>query len=191
MIVDMLKVYIASRRNDRQKLMDCLQELGVIHIVPVDPSKALAEEATLSKIRTMQRAIQVISAVKPAGESPNMDALEAADDVLEIQLRTAERQARLTNLYRQLEQVEKIWGDVSLRQFDQLSDAGIDIQFYALPKGVDTSSVQAELIQVVHTLPDGRSMVAVVQRKGSAVLPEGAEEIKLPSSDPETIRSEA
>jgi V/A-type H+-transporting ATPase subunit I len=190
MIVKMLKVYIAARSADRERMLDRLHELGVIHLVPVEPSRAVADETTMNRLRTLNRAIQVLSTVTPQGSAPQMESVEAGQEVLDIQQRAQERQTRLTGLYRQLEQVEKTWGDIELRQFDQLRDAGIDIQFYSVPREA-VGEIQAELAQTVGELKTNRSLVAVIQREGEAKLPEGAEEVHLPQADGPAIREEA
>ena len=39
MIVPMRKIYLVARSDDRQQLLETLRELGVLHLVPVDPQQ--------------------------------------------------------------------------------------------------------------------------------------------------------
>jgi len=50
MIVPMRKVYIVCRRHERHRLLDALGELGVVHIAPVDPAKAVVDEPLAARI---------------------------------------------------------------------------------------------------------------------------------------------
>jgi len=43
MIVPMQKVYVAARACDRDPLLATLRELGMVHLVPVDASRAVAD----------------------------------------------------------------------------------------------------------------------------------------------------
>ena len=59
MIVPMRKVHIAARRGDHDALLKALEKVGVVHLVPVDPAAAVADEQTASAIEHAQRARQI------------------------------------------------------------------------------------------------------------------------------------
>ena len=44
MIVPMRKVYLIARQTDREQLLAILRELGIVHLVPVDPAVAVPGE---------------------------------------------------------------------------------------------------------------------------------------------------
>ena len=46
MIVPMRKIYLVARQTDRKQLLAALRELGMVHLVPVDPKLAVPDEAT-------------------------------------------------------------------------------------------------------------------------------------------------
>ena len=189
MIVRMQKVYVVAHRRDRESLLKTLGALGVMHLVPIDPAKAVADEQTLSTIDRFGRAVQILSAVAPAGEKADLPPLDAAEQTLEIQRKNAERQSRLTSLYRQIKHLA-IWGDVRLEQFEQLRQSGIEVQFYSVPHKT-IGQVQADLVQIICELPGKRVLAAVVSRSGDLELPEQVEPVPLPARDAPDMRAEA
>ena len=132
MIVPMRKVHVVARAGDRDRLLKALRALGVVHLVPVEPSRALADEETVRQVGSLQRALQVLSQISPIGPVPDIAAADAAQQVLEIQQRSAERRNRLTLLYRELAQLE-MWGNLELKRLQELHHAGIEVGFYAIP----------------------------------------------------------
>jgi V/A-type H+-transporting ATPase subunit I len=190
MIITMKKAFIVARSRDREQLLRQLRQLGVVHITPVNRELAVADEKTLETIQHIDRAIQVLLKIKPAEPAPTISAIDAAKEVLEIQQRSAERQNRLTSLSQQLDQVQKIWGDIEIEQFGKIAEAGIDLQFFSVPAS-QVGQIQAELAEVVGELPGKRHLVAVIHRQGKLTLPVNAEALALPQTDVKTIREEA
>jgi len=185
----MHKVFIAARSADRERLLDRIRELGVVHLAPVDVDRAKADDKTVSQIREIERAVQVLSSIEPQGSKPRINASEAAHQVLEIQRRSAEQQNRLSVLHRQIEQLVP-WGDVTLAQFEQLREAGVDVRFFSvLSEGV--GEIGAECVEVVGELASKRSLVAVIDRSGEPKMPETAMPVPLPTRDAPSIRAEA
>ena len=189
MIVKMTKVYIAVRSADRQAALNRLRELGVLHLVPVDPKSATADEETIRRIEKTERALQELSGVAPAGEPPALSGVAAAEEVLQIERRVAERRNRLATLHHLIEQVS-VWGDVRRASLEELLAAGVDVRFYSVP-GKRVGEITAECVETVGRLPDKRALVAVATRNGAAELPEGAVELHFPSHDAPSIRAEA
>jgi len=195
MIVSMKKVFVAVRREDQGRVLDVLRDLGLVHLEPVDPGKAVAKSETLSRLDHLGRAIQILSGISPhpgTGETSETDTsgpIEAADEVLAIQRETAEKTARLSVLTRQMEQLE-VWGDVRMEQFDELRQIGVDLEFYAADDE-HLSGFDADLVQVICQLPGKRHLVGVAVRDRAASIPEGVELLELPGTDRPTVRTEA
>lgn len=189
MIVSMLKVYVVSSATDRDALMDSLGKVGVVHLSPVDPAKAVAEEKTLASVDTAAKAVQILSELEPAGRKPQIPAEQAAEESVGIRRRSAEAVNRLAALHRQIERLA-MWGDVRLEQFEQLRRSGVDVQFLSVPQK-NAPDIQAEFVQVLGDLPGKRTLLAVVDRSGEVALPEQAEPVSLPKRDRPSIRKEA
>ena len=189
MIVAMSKIYVVARKADRDRLLAALRDLGVVHLKPVDAARAVADAETTAALDRFGRAIQILEGTPAEGEAPEISPADAADDVLGIQRNAAERTARLTALYRQLEQLAP-WGDVRLEQFAALREAGIDLAFFALPPA-DLGAIQAECVDPIAPWHGKRVLVAVIRRGGEAEMPDSAEPVPLPARDRPSIRAEA
>jgi len=84
MIVSMRRAFIVARRSDRKALLEALAHAGLVHIQPIDPGKAVAEEQTLASLDRAGRAIQVLGEHQPSGDRPALEADQAANEVLRI-----------------------------------------------------------------------------------------------------------
>lgn len=189
MIVTMNKVFIVAADRDRDHLLAALQRLGVVHLTPVDAARAVAEEATVSAMDRLNRAIQILENTRPAGTPVQMDPLAAAGEVLRIQRESSERNNRLAALHLQMEQLA-LWGDVRLEQFAALRQAGVRVEFYAVPRKA-VGEVRAECVQPLGPWAGKKTLVALIQRGGEATLPAGSEPVPVPTRDRPTIRAEA
>ncbi len=191
MIVPMQKVYLVARADDRRRLLTALGKLGVAHLIPVDPVRAVAEEKYARRLGVMDRAVQVLASVSSSGPAPDVSPVDAANEVLEIQRRAAEGRNRLATLFHQLEQIA-IWDNLRLEHVQELRQAGVELQFYAMPAAA-VERVEAECVQLVGQLPGRKVLVAVAGRAGKTEmkLPEEAVREPLPSRDAPAIRAEA
>jgi V/A-type H+/Na+-transporting ATPase subunit I len=190
MIVPMTKVYIAARAADRDRLLDALRKLGVMHLIPVDATQAVPDDDTQAQLDALGRAEHILETHTPAGDRPDLSPLEAAREVVEIQRRSAEQSNRLTNLYRQIEQLD-LWGDLRLTQLDALAETGVKVAFYAIPTA-EVSAVQAECVQPLRELPGKETLLAVAWRGEDAPeLPETAEPMERPTRDRPDLQAEA
>jgi len=189
MIAKMLKTYVVARAADRERLLEALRDLGVLHLAPMDPAKAVAADETLAAIDRLRRAGQALGSVGPTGEKPDLSADQAAAEVLAIQRRAAERRGRLAAIHQQIQQLAP-WGDVTLDQLQALREAGVEVRFYAVATDA-LGELSAECAQAVGELPGERALVAVVNRSAEPKLPDGAEPVELPSRDRPALRAEA
>ncbi len=190
MIVSMSKVYVAAAAADRDKLLDALGKLGVLHVRAVDPARAVAEEETVANIDHIGRALQVLADVTPAGKPGELSAEQVAEEVLGIQRTSAELRSRLSALHLQHEHLA-VWGDTRLGQLQQLSAAGLNVRFVSV-RADQLAELTGECVQVVAELP-GKCVLAAVVDHGeqTADLPEGATELEMPKIDRPAIRAEA
>ncbi len=189
MIVKMYKTHIACTMDQRDKLLAALRELGVVHLKPVDPSRAQADAPMLTTIDQLGRAVQILEAISPAGNKPDVSPESAAEETLNIERRATELRGRLANLHRQVEQLE-VWGDVRLDDFKRLEDKGLHLRFYA----VDSSNpppIDAECVETIRAIDKKTSLVAVVFREPIDYVPQGATVVELPTHDRPTVLAEA
>ncbi|MFW6132461.1 MAG: V-type ATP synthase subunit I [Planctomycetota bacterium] len=189
MIAPMSKVYVVARGADRDRLLTALGSLGVVHIEPVDPGRAEPDEQTAADLGALNRAIQILAPVVPAGEAPQLEPVAAAAEILRIQRDNAERRNRLASLHRQIEQLA-VWGDVRLEQFRRLRERGVALWFYELP-AEDAGLVEAECTHILAERPGRRVLLAAVTRGDEPEVPESAAAVDLPSRDRPALRYEA
>ncbi len=190
MIVPMSKVYVVVASPDQQGLMERLRHLAVIHLSPVDPRLALPDEKTLAQIDRLQRALQILRQQEPAGEKPDLNPLEAAAETLQIQQSTTEWSNQLVSLHQQIEKLAG-WGDVTLQQFEELRQAGIEVKFLSVPAD-QAGQVQADCVQRLTTdWPGKRVLLAVVHRQPEITVPDTAQWVPLPAKDRPALRRQA
>jgi V/A-type H+-transporting ATPase subunit I len=189
MIVPMSKVYIVTQSHNHARLLDILGQLGVVHIEPVDPNKANAEEKTLHILSACDNAIQILQKIAPSGESPDISPLDAVNETIAVNKAIADEKEKLGVLHRTASQLE-VWGNVELKQLNHLRHTGIEIRFFSIPKK-ELPGLRAECIEVVAELSGKQVLIAVIDRIGTFQEPEGAREISWPSTDLPTVKKEA
>lgn len=189
MIAKMSKVYIAAHETDKDRLLDRLGQMGLVHIEPVAPDAAVADQETLQAIADLDRAVDILAPVDPADSAPKLNPMDAAREAIKIQRALVENQDRLVDLHQMAEKTA-IWGDVRLRQFEQIREAGVEIRFFSVPQK-KADLVQAECLETVGALPGKRILIAVIDRDGRFEPPEWADPIQIPAQDRPSIRAAA
>lgn len=189
MIVPMSKVYIATQTSNRSRFLDALAHLGVVHVKPVAPDKAVAREVTLHAISALGHARQILQSVAPAGECPDLSPLEAAREAISIHKRIADERDRLSALHRAAEQLT-MWGNIRLEQLERLRSSGIEIKFFTVARK-DLAGLDAECIETVAEMPGQEVVIAVIDRTGNFQAPDGAKQMPWPTVDLPSVRKEA
>ncbi len=189
MIVPMSKVYIVTQSYNHARLLEVLAQLGVIHVEPVEPEKAVATEQTIHTLSTIDKAVQILRTIEPSGETPEISPIEAVKETINIHKAMADEKDRLATLHRKADQL-KIWGNVELRQLEQLRSDGIKIRFFSVSKK-DLPGLEAECIEVVAEQSGQNVLIALIDRTGRFQMPEGAKRIPWPSMDLPTVKKEA
>jgi len=189
MIVKMSKVYIAAHQSDKDRLLDRLAQMGLLHLEPVDSDKVSADPETLQAIANLDRAINILAPLEPAGITPGLKPMDAAREAIEIQSAIVENRDRLVNLHKMAEKMS-IWGDVRTTQFEQIREAGIEIRFFSIPQS-HAGRIEAECLEPVASLRGKRMLIAVIDRSGRFAPPEWADPVGIPAQDRPAIRAEA
>ncbi|MBN1975375.1 MAG: hypothetical protein JW787_17180 [Sedimentisphaerales bacterium] len=189
MIVPMSKVYIVTQSYNHTRLLDVLAQLGVVHIEPVDPGKAVAETQTLQTLTTLEHAIQVLQKIEPSGKAADISPLDAANEAIDINKAIVDEKERLGTLQRTASQLA-VWGNVEIKRLKHLSSLGIEVRFFSVAKK-DLPALQAECIEVVAELSGKDVLIAVIDRIGTFQNPDGAKEIPWPSTDLPAVKKEA
>lgn len=189
MITPMLKIYAGVRQDNRQDMLETLQEIGVVHITPVEPEKVALDEQQHQKLHEAERALQIARSIEPAGEKPAIPAREAAAEIVELQNRSAELIGRLNSLYQQAEKLS-VWGDVRLETIQKIHESGLQLEFFTVLEE-HVPEVTAECVCVVRHVSAHQVLIGVINRKESAELPDDAELLAYPNRDRPSILEEA
>ena len=189
MIVPMSKVYIVTQRHNHVRLLEVLAQLGVVHVKPVEPEKAVAAEQTIHSISTIDQAVQILRAIEPSGETPEMSPLEAAKETISMKKAIADEKDRLSVLHRTAQQLS-VWGNLEIQQLKRLRSRGLEIRFFCVSKN-DLAGLEAECIEIVAELSGQNVLIAVIDRTGRFQAPEGARQIHWPTTDLPAVKKEA
>lgn len=193
MIVPMSKIYVVSRMGDRDRLLDALGSLGVLHVEPVHPDEAIADEQTLERLSQFNQAIRILQGVPPQGPVPDENPLHAAREAILLHKAIAEEREQLAALHRLAAQLAP-WGHTSLADLQQLRIDGIEVQFYTLAQSQVAQlmdQAQAECVEVLGTQPGNQCLVGVIDRTGRFEAPPDAKPLPWPAQDLPTVKEEA
>ncbi len=189
MIVPMAKLFLVARQSDRERMLQALRQLGVVHLTPVDPTRAALDEKTAGGIRDVERVIQILEGVTPSGSMPETQPADVVREVLEIHRRTAERLSRLAVLERQLDAVS-LWGEVRVEQLQALQQAGLKVHFFISPEEL-VDGIRAACVHPIRKLPGEKVLVAAIDQRREVLAPKRAQPVPLPTRDAPSIRAEA
>ena len=178
MIVKMKKVMIATRLTDRDKLLDSLADIGIVHLSPVEPNLAVPCEESINKLDRLNRARNLLSSLTTKESLSGLSAQEAADETLNIANENIDLSSRLNNFKHQIARLD-IWGDATLEQFKSIREAGLNFGFYYINQA-ELSQIKAECVEVI--VAGKRTLVAVASRD-DVVVPDSAEQLHLPDVD--------
>ncbi len=189
MIVEMKKVYVAVRWSDRERLLNTLGQLELVHIYPVDAERAQPDEQTVTTIDRIGRALQILGQVSAAGAKPATTVTEAVDEVLRLQREAAELSSRLNSLHQQVQRQE-MWGQMCLADVEQLKQRGVHVSFASMRRD-EVASIEADCVEVLADQGGGRVLVALAHGDDELTLPEGAQALELPNRDRPSLLAEA
>ena len=189
MIVKMSRVYIAARLADRDRLLDRLGPMNLLHLEPVKPEEAVADQETLRAIADLDRAIQILAPFEPAWRTPSQKPFDAARETIEIRMTIKDLQDRLADLHRGIEALA-VWGNVRISEIEGLRESGLEVRFFSVPQG-DIDKIRAECAEIVSMLPAKRVLMAVIDRSAPFDMPESADPVPLPTQDRPSVLAEA
>jgi len=189
----MKKVFIAAREADHDRLFEALGRLGVVHILPVDADRAVADEQALTEIDATARAMQILPQIPSAdGAPPDMRPADVVDETLRLEHESSEGRSRLQLLYKQVHDLA-VWGDVRLEELEALTEAGVTVTFAVVPTK-DIAAIRTEMVLPIAKRPQGTQLVAAISREAHAAppeLPDSATVEPLPTRDRPTVLAEA
>lgn len=175
MIVKMKKMTLLCTRASRERTLDVLRDLGVVHLQHIQPPEGEGLEDARNLVAHLQRAREVLPKhphVKPSGKTPH----EVVKSVWEL----IHRKQALTEQIEVLDMNVRYYepfGDFSPETVRALQADGISVKLYKTP------------IRDIPIAPDGTQLIELSRDRSSAFLAligQGelvldAEEVALPS----------
>lgn len=189
MIVKMSRIFIATQVGNKEKLLDILGKMNLMHLEPVKPEEAVADRRTLRAIEDLTTAIQILSPMKAVGTLPYQKPLNTAREVIALQKSISDKKIRLAELHNKIRQLE-IWGNVRLNQLEALRESGFEIRFFLISHE-HVEKVRGECAEVLAVLPGKRVLMGVIDRSGQIEMPEGAKSLNIPAQDRISVLAEA
>lgn len=192
MIVPMSKVFVVTQSRKSDRLLDVLGQLGVIHIEPVDPERAVADEQTLEQLAEYNQAIRILQGIKANGALEDMQPLHLAQETILLYKSLAEEREQLNTLLRQADQLA-IWGNLEIGTLHALRETGVPLQFFqVLQKNLaEFQELPADCLEILGDPSAPKVLVAVIDRSSQFSAPPEAECLNWPARDLPSIKAEA
>ncbi len=189
MIVNMSKIQVVVTAADKQKLLDELHNRGVLHVVPVEPAAALADEQLAQKCDDASKTIAALAELPTVAAASQSDSAEVVGEVASALKVIDDCDSKIASLSRQLEN-QKAWGDTSLADLEALAQAGHVLSFFLVSDN-DKLDIKADFVTELTSDKAGKKIIAVVSDK-AVVLPEAspAEPLNLPEIDNPALKAE-
>lgn len=203
MIVKMKKVSLITLKSHRDRTLEKLRNLGVVHVftdrIEVESGEKLREQKN-----DLERALSLIlSAVEEAdgragaeAKDPPLSGDAAADAALTLAenlLAKAERRSHLEDererLQRDLERFDP-WGEVDPARLQALKDAGVDVQLYEVSRDTEQEvlALFPRFLVLQRTKTLLRTMAFAIGPSES--LPEDIQPVTLPETCASDLCSE-
>jgi V/A-type H+/Na+-transporting ATPase subunit I len=187
MIEKMLKIRIAVRSHDRERTLEVLRSLEILHLKPVDPGAAIVDAEIQKDLVNGTNALSIISGVAAAGAELDVSPAEAVEQILKVSGDIKDLRSRINTIKIQLKEQE-IWGDLETRKIEELCSSGLQVRFYKVPRKL-VDQIEADLVEVLGEI-GGKSLVGVVTKEGEPELPGGSEDLAFPNRDNPALREE-
>lgn len=188
MIVKMSKIQVVVAAADKDLLLKELHNRGVLHIVPVDPAAAIAEEQLTQKYQQAVEACRLLEALPVEPQKSSADVSAAVEEIISAKKDIDECNSKTASLKRQLDN-QKHWGDLKLADLDSLKKAGVILSFFVVPEG-QSLEVAAEFVTEL-SVGEGRKIVVAVSKE-EIVLPQDSkiEKLSVPETDNPEIKEQ-
>lgn len=185
MIVPMRKITFVGLEAEKERFLDLLQQIGVVHLIfPQDPVEPLELAKELSRV-TETRKFLASRAGKASAEAP-MSAREVCERRESLSQREARIQTEMVALKKERSLLEA-WGDFSVEELEELRKRGLHIQFFRVTqKTFDALPLQDIYHQVISLTKGEVCFITVSEQPVSLEI---AEE-KIPPRSLSTVHKE-
>jgi len=188
MIVPMRKITIVGLKDDEEKVLGKLQEIGKLHLIPV--TKGKPKEELLEDLANLRRIMEILTPyekkAKRRKKKEEVDWKEIGEKLESLLEKKEELKVKKKSLLKLRERWIP-WGGISLSEIKELGERGITLQFFILPR---SQFARLDLKDKVYkvTYQTGDMVYLVVFSYKEKI--EGYAEAKLPEQDLTDIEQE-
>jgi V/A-type H+-transporting ATPase subunit I len=166
-IARLKKVTICGLLSEKSGLLEGLQALGCMHLLPLRPAPAEREKVASPRAQAAYKALRFLTDMpnkrKQVTRDPGFDVERVAEQALEVQDRLRDASDRNEFLKDRIAQVEP-WGDIDFPPLAEL--AGYRLWFYILPAGKLEALDKVDLPwQIVHKNQRQAYVVIIAQQE--------------------------
>lgn len=163
----MKRLLLAGREFEREKILSILQEVGVIHVEPIDPAGIRVPPDLIEEISQATKALEILAGFVPAEGTidPPGTPSRLVDEVCVKSQLLAKLQTDRSELERQRTGAAP-WGRIDAKDLDELRKNGLFVEFLLAPRGfedkvtADLAEPIAEIDGVFHILAVSRAPIA-------------------------------
>ncbi len=138
-IVKMQKVTLVGPEDRRSWTVDLLQDLGVVHVVPL--TEEISDPAELSsKLNQIRRVDAALSRLEPKQAPKGLSDEEVVDKADAALSRLGELETKLSALRKEYE-ASAPWGNVTRQDLAALASTGATLSLYSAPEDLDADEL--------------------------------------------------
>ena len=182
MIVKMKKLLLLSTKARREQTLEALRDLGVVHVVHVEPPSSDELETARRHLQHVREVTDILRALPDAPPTDD-DPHAVIDRVSALLQRKKELAETLQALRHEVARIEP-FGDFDPRDVERLRDAGLVVRLYELPLNDPPDVPETVALSEISRNKQKRYVLAVARETFS--IP--AHEVRLPDRSLSRIR---
>ena len=172
----MKKLLVLGTGKNRKAILEKLQEIGVVHVVPASTEEVKGHVDTLEQQEQVARAISILRSFPETKESAETLPENVVNDIVSWHNTIQKYQEEQNELHKRKEALS-MWGTFSISQWDELKKHGVQLQFVKVP-AKQLSQLDAQ--KIAYKKQVGKDIfAAVLSHKEQYKLPDCARRLTI------------
>jgi len=187
MIIKMKKMTVISLAKTREKTVEQLRKLGLLHVKHVQTPESHTASSVEDKIKAAHIANAILYEIKSAkvNENPTIHGAELVNKVLHLQEKISQLNEKISQIERELDELN-VWGEFNPKQIKNLTEQSVFVKLFkcnleALPQIPDYCAMH-EFERTKHSI----SFALISKKDFSLEIPE----VQLPEISPSELTSQ-
>lgn len=180
MIASMKKIAILCLESDRDRTLEALHGMGVVHVIPAKQPAGPDLDSARRKVDELREAIAILKAVTGSdatAKGERADTGNLPSEVLAESRAMAESEARIAEVEREIAGLEP-FGDFDPAAIQRLSGSGVSVRLCSAPSMEEVGIPREASVHVLQQTKEGVTF-ALVARTNAPL--QGAKEFPLPA----------